>query len=402
MEAFESLAQLLRTDKDIIRAIDAVSSQETGTQGSLESVEQERRASVGAVCEALGIADSAPAQQAWMRLEQKIAQDEDKLKSAIGVSEIKNEADWRRVLDFAYQNVQPASGWFLKKEKARQFLEAIPPEHVIQFLGYRNIQECLAREDVSDVFASMRFGEDAQWLNGVFFKQYESLVPDDFEQRAIELRVLPERYAPLARHFIEKKYHNLSHLKELGVLFVIPVHWQQAGQFMKVFTLSFHYLYEIQFYADITKRLRTEQTFTPRFIAMLRGDTPEPVVDLAHPHWLMTQRYLEKEDQYEIELAIPHVNPESIHWAKAQDAMAAIAPELQFWKGKDWVGAFFKDDVGEQVLVSFNVVDAAMSLADAADKKYTYHQREAMWNRIYTGYFGAERLEEFCKQRILE
>ncbi len=403
MEAFESLAQILRTDKDIIQGIDAASSAASGKTGCLEAVESDRQSRCKAIMAALGVADTASALDLWSALERKVASDEMKLKQEIGVVEIKSYDDWKKVLAFTYAKVNPSQGWFLKHSKAEEFLRANPPQHLVSFLGYTDIGACLAKENLVDVFASVRFAEDKEWLNTVFFKQYETLQPRDFELRSIDARVLPERYAPLAQHFIEKKYHNLSHLKELGVLFVTPVQWHQPGEFTKVFSLSFHYLYEIQFYADITKRLLDQGAeFTKRFISMLRGDVPDPVVDLKHPSWEMTQRYLEKDDPFEIGLVIPHVNPESIHWAKAQDTMAQIAPELGLWKGADWVGALAKDDVGEDVLVSFNVVDCAMSLSDQTKKKYLYHQREALWNRMYVEYFGADKLEEFCKEHIIQ
>ncbi len=403
MEAYESLGQILRTDKDIIQAIDAASSSVSGKTGSLQAVESDRADKSETMTAALSVPAPVSARSLWSGLEQKVDADEKKLKQEIGVEEIKSFDDWKKVLDFAYEKVNPQQGWFLKLSKAGEFLRANPPQHLVSFLGYQDIDACLAKEELLDVFASVRFAEDKEWLNTVFFKQYETLTPDDFELRPIQARVLPERYAPLAQHFIEKKYHNLSHLKELGILFVTPVQWRQPGEFTKVFSLSFHYLYEIQFYADITKRLLDRgEGFTGKFISMLRGDVPDPVVDLKHPDWQMTQRYLEKDDPFEIGLVIPHVNPESIHWAKAQDRMAAIAPELGFWEGADWIGVLAPDDVGEQVLVSFNIVDCAMSLSDQTGKKYTYHQREALWNRLYVEYFGAQRLEEFCKQRIIQ
>lgn len=403
MEALESLAQILRTDKDIVQAIDTASSSVSGKTNCLETVQQDRVVRSKAMMAALSVPENASALDFWTSLERKVEQDETKLKQEIGVEAIKSFEDWKKVLDFAYQKVNPRQGCFLKLAKAEEFLRANPPQRLVSFLGYGDINACLAKENLLDVFASVRFAEDKEWLNTVFFKQYETLQQSDFELRAIEARVLPERYAPLAEHFIEKKYHNLSHLKELGVLFVTPVQWQRAGEFTKVFSLSFHYLYEIQFYADITTRLLDQKIgFTQKFISMLRGDVPDPVVDLKHPSWEMTQRYLEKDDPFEIGLVIPHVNPESIHWAKAQDAMAAIAPELGFWKGADWLGVLAKDDVGEDVLVSFNIVDCAMSLSDLTKKKYTYHQREALWNRLYVEYFGSERLEEFCKEQIIQ
>ena len=54
------------------------------------------------------------------------------------------------------------------------------------------------------------------------------------------------------------------------------------------------------------------------------------------------------------------------------------------------------------MLVSFNLVDIAMSLANKSrGKRYVYHQHEALWNRIFQEYFGWELLEKSAKDNII-
>ena len=116
-----------------------------------------------------------------------------------------------------------------------------PPQNVLKFLGYRDIDEALQKENLFELFASLRFGESRDWLNGVFFKQYEALTPNDFEKRKIQYFGFSEKFSPLAQEFIQKKYHNLSHLKELGAIFIVPFSEEDLnlslvpGQLMKVF-----------------------------------------------------------------------------------------------------------------------------------------------------------------------
>jgi len=81
----------------------------------------------------------------------------------------------------------------------------------------------LEKEDVFELFCALRFVEDGEWLNNVFFQSYETLEKEDFEKREIKIMVLPERWSGSGQKFLEKKLHHMSHLKEVGVVFIIPV-----------------------------------------------------------------------------------------------------------------------------------------------------------------------------------
>jgi len=74
---------------------------------------------------------------------------------------------------------------------------------------------------------------------------------------------------------------------------------------------------------------------------------------------------------------------------------------MRFWRGLGWVGDYFKSDGGE-TLVSFNLVDTVMSLVKQKELvKYLYHHQEALWNRLFTAYFGEKGLEHFLKEYLL-
>jgi len=75
---------------------------------------------------------------------------------------------------------------------------------------------------------------------------------------------------------------------------------------------------------------------------------------------------------------------------------------FNFWKDTDWLGFYFEDEIGEDVLISFNLIDISMNLADKEKLlKHSYHQREALWNKIFTLYKG-ENLDELLKENILK
>jgi len=101
----------------------------------------------------------------------------------------------------------------------------------------------------------LRFVEDEEWLNTVFFKQYEGLGADDFEERPVIVKPLSSKWIKATAHFVDKKFHNVSHLKELGVIFIIPVSFGVRGEITRLFGLLSHYFHEVYFYSELFRML---------------------------------------------------------------------------------------------------------------------------------------------------
>jgi hypothetical protein len=67
--------------------------------------------------------------------------------------------------------------------------------------------------------------------------------------------------------------------------------------------------------------------------------------------------------------------------------------DLSFWDDMDWVGEVYEDGT----VVSFDLEDNAMSLASAGEQvpgSFSYHQREALWTKIFFAYAGGEQEAE--------
>jgi len=119
---------------------------------------------------------------------------------------------------------------------------------------------------------------------------------------------------------------------------------------------------------------------------------------------------LAKGDENDWRLFEPHINPEAMHWKKAEDGIteaerylsSSIQNGLCFWEDLDWVGDFFRDEVGRDLLVSFNLVDTVMTLVKEKEMiKYLYHHQEALWNKIFSSYYGQEVLEKRSRDSLL-
>lgn len=411
MKSYEKIAQLLRTDKDIIRILDEKMSSATGKKNVIDKIVEENKFEIEKAWDLLNLNINSSAKDIYDTLISKVEADDLSLYKALGEPKPPIPEDWQKVLKIANELVGHPRGFFLKKEKAIEFLKKKPPSLVMEKLGYNNVEEMLAKEDLFEIFSSLRFVQGAQWLNDNFLPQYVLLTPDDFEEREITPIALPTRWAELDKEFVKKKYHNISHLKEMGAIFVIPLTLDISGETLRNFSLILHYFSEVKFYSDLFKKFAREpETFGQNIISLIRGD----VLDSRLPNsnkaqWMIVQRYLAKDDENDWRLFEPHVNPEALHWLRAERMLVKIAQKLdhfsndvKFWNDLDWAGDYFKTDTGIEVLVSFNLIDTSMSLAmEKFLVKYLYHHQEALWNKIFMEYLGEEKMEELIMDNII-
>lgn len=298
-------------------------------------------------------------------------------------------------------------GFFLKKDLIAEIFRNCPPENLIKYLGYSSVNQLISDVDLVEAFSALRFIESDEWMHKTFDEAYGKFTASDFEEREIEIRVLGSKWHDIAKKFVEKKNHNVSHLKEFGVIFLNPIKTDIPGKFLRDFALILHYFHEIEFYSRLFKKYSSQDNFSERFKSFLRGDVKELSEIPGKNSYLIIQRYIVKDNPHDPRLFLPRVNPESLHWIKAERNLMEIskitngAIDLGMWLNTDWVAGLFPGGEGDEV-VSFDLEDNAMSLVAIMEGKkdsFTYHQREAMWMRIFSEYVGGE---EKLEQMILD
>lgn len=284
--------------------------------------------------------------------------------------------------------------WVLKKSVAKEFLRGYPPKNIMKQLGYRSVDSMLKQENLNEIYGALRFAEDGDWLEK-FNEKYETLTPSDFETREIEILVMPhERWADICESFIEKKKHNITHLKEMGVVLMLPVKANHLpGMATWSGSLLFHYINEIRLYSAFFKLKQVQPDFGKIFVETLIADPDMgPIMAGQNIHWRVIQRYFGKlKDEYHPEIFEPHVQPEDLHWRKAEEALYSIAPELKFWEDMDYVALMYDGRP-----LTFNMMDVAASYTNQTpyETREIYHFREALWNEIFIRYMGQSTLEE--------
>ena len=407
--SLKKIAKILRSDRNNVYNTCKRMGEITGRKNVLDKIVEENDILVEKTLKRLGISKNALHHEVYDALINKIKLNDQKINEIFQHPNWITEDGCKTLINFAKEIANVPDGFFIKKKKAEEFLRNTPPKNIIKILGYSSIDELLEKEDFYQIYSALRFIEDRDWLNKEFFAQYNDLKPEDFEFRPIQLKVLDGKWLKAAETFLKKKYHNVSHLKELGIIFIIPLQLNVSGETMRLFTLLLHYLHEITFYSKLFQKYKENQnTFANNMISALRGDVlTERLNEKEIANWMIVQRYLAKDDEYDWRLFEPHVNPEALHWSKAEEDVANFNKrfpdsELDFWKDLDFVGDFFKTKSGVENLVSFNLIDTVMSLVMEKEMiKYLYHHQEAMWNKIFMEYVGGrDKMEEMIVENF--
>jgi hypothetical protein len=287
----------------------------------------------------------------------------------------------------------PKKAWVLKPSVAKRLLKTTPPKHVMKQLGYRSVDSMLKRESIEEIYGALRFAETPEWLES-FTHKYRKLHPSDFEMREIEIIQLDSvKWGNITETFVHKKRHNVTHLKELGVILLLPMPIKHMpGICITVLPLLLHYINEIRLYSAYFKMQQVKPNFGEILVDTLIADpSNHAVVAGQQIHWRVIQRYFGKlENERHPEIFEPHVQPEDLHWRKAEEVLYRIEPALHFWHDMDYVGILHDGRP-----VSFNLMDVALSYVNKLDYAHRaiFHFRESLWNEIFMRYLGQKTLE---------
>ncbi|MDX1608329.1 MAG: hypothetical protein R3251_03915 [Candidatus Spechtbacterales bacterium] len=398
------LYKVAKVEPEVFENLERDMEEITGKSGIVAEMEKDMDEHIQKRLDALNLTWDSPVEELLEKLTKKIEKDEDELYKYIGITRDDLStyegaiAATDKLKSTAKNMATEHGGKFLKYEKAEEILRKHPPKGALELLNYKDVEELLKKEDLMEIMSALRFTETEEWMHEGFDVAYSDFTPEDFEERAIELKVLGPQWKEVAKKYVAKKHHNVSHLKEFGVIFLNPIQEHLKGSLMRDFTLFLHYFHEIVFYSRLFQHHYEDKNFAEKLKSFLRGDVAEKT-SVEKGEWLIVQRYLWKVDPNDPRLFMPRVNPESLHWRKGEDDAVAFGERLEevgleFWKDSDWVAAFFTNKAGERQFTSFDLEDRTFSLAAQSEgrpENFNYHQQEALWNELFRRYMGAEK-----------
>ena len=394
-KASEYLSKILEVPPELLIDLEAEMVKCTGRSGVLAKIAEENEALINKTLNLLNTGERKSEHVRMILREVSFLHEKFFLEF---LEIIEGKTRFEKAVNIARKIAHVPRGIFLKKKLAEEFLLKRPAPNLLNYLKCKNMEEVLARYDVFEVWSALRFVETNEWMHQTFDAIYKNLTIEDFEEREIQIKVLSEEWHEIAEKFVAKKHHNVSHLKEFGIIFLNPIAENIPGKFLRDFALILHYFHEISFYSKLFLKYITAPDFTEKFKSLLRGDVYEvkDVKEIPKSTWPIVQRYLWKENPTDPRLFIQRVNPESLHWARGERDLGLISGvgkklDLNMWHNLDWVGGVFPD--GQDEIVSFDLEDnvmSAVSFAEGKNEYFNYHQREAMWTKIFCEYVGGE------------
>lgn len=411
-DAYNKIARILRVQPELLLNVDQKMSAISGQEGVIEDISNQNDILVSRTLTELGLDKNSKAEEVYDALVDRLVSLDQQLYDALDKPDLAQmSVACGKMCELAFRVFTPPRGLFIKRERVAELLDKYKPDNLLNHFGYASAKELIEKEGFASVVSALRFTQSKEWMHKFFEESYGSLTPDDFEERNVELIVLDRKWLDVAEKFLEKKYHNISHLKEYGIIFVIPLPIDTPGETLRMFTLILHYLHEVPFYSSLFRKFMENDDFIPRVQSLLRGDVPEEKMpDGGKMIWRVVQRYLAKDDESDFRLFEQHVNPEAEHWFRAEEDLGRLSRmlgkndgrlNLGYWTGLDFVGDYFKNAVGEDQLVSFDLIDLIMAIVKKGEIKYLYHQQEAMWNKIFSEYLGRERMNLLVEENII-
>jgi hypothetical protein len=412
-ETHDKLARLMRAKPDVLEDLERKMNRLTGQEGVFDDIVRQIEITADRTLVGLGLSRTDDAELVRSAMAERVTHLDSHLYQLLGSPDLTDPVEASRKLwDVVSKVFVPPKGLFIKHSVAIRMLEKYPPHNLLEHFGYANIEELLEKEGFASVMASLRFSQTEQWMHEFFDIAYSDLTADDFEERDVEHIVLDRKWVTVAEKYLKKKYHNVSHLKEFGVIFIVPIDLQIPGATLRLFTLILHYLHEVPFYAGLFRRHMQEKDFSHVFKSLLRGDVPTgPAPNHGKITWRVVQRYLAKDNMDDFRLFEPHVNPEADHWWRAEEDLGRLSRilgrdrgglDLGWWSGLDFIGQeFLNAQTGKQELISFDLIDLLMSLVRNSGNPYLYHQQEALWNKIFIEYMGRERMQGYIEENLV-
>ena len=197
------------------------------------------------------------------------------------------------------------------------------------------------------------------------------------------------------------KGHSIVCSKEMGVVAIVTPHETKVrGAALLLMAQVLHYLNEISYTSTFLKLKQTQRSFGSLVSSSMENH--EQLVSVlagAQISWRMIQRFYGRSGGADHpEIFEPQVHPEDIIWRSAQDELALMIPNLDYWADLDYAGRLAHD----QRPVSFNLMDLCHDLmrGNAYQARTYRYIRESLWDEVYARYMGLRYIEDQVVSRI--
>lgn len=333
-------------------------------------------------------------------LHERLKHDDMRVRSVLSIPKEATAVDILASIELLVEQAEvPKQCFALRAAAAKRLFKKKVPKVAMKKLGYRSVESMLKHEPVANLYAAAFMVESNTWRKA-FYEQYATLRPSDFEVRPIHI-VMPQskKWNELSAAFIATARHNLLTFKEMGTVVMLPMEGRTEGLAVTTLLLSLSAMNDVRSFSSYTKL----QQVKPHFGEMVRDAVKvEPSVSakLAGQQvtWKTIHRYYAKfQDAYHPEVFEPHVQPDDLTWAQAEDILAQLEPTLKFWQGTQSLTLLHDGQP-----VSFNMLDVALNYYNNVpfQDRIVHFLRDNIWHELMLKYLNQENLEEAVGRQL--
>ncbi|MGH7195523.1 MAG: hypothetical protein ACREGA_01975 [Candidatus Saccharimonadales bacterium] len=343
-------------------------------------------------------AENTTGQELYFALQQRLLADDQRFRQSLGLEPHAASPEiLAAVQKFTRKLDVPKTCFAVRASVFKKLLKKSAPKRAMASLGYRSQDSMLKHESPALIYAAALISESSAWRKN-FLAQYSKLAPSDFETRPISLFYpRSQRWENLAEEFAAKHHHMSISLKELGAIVFLPVNADVPALALTVTLLLLESINEIRCASTFLKFQQVKPDFG-KLVASVATEEPVTAAKLAERPlpWRILQHFFDKEKAINHpELFEPHVQAEDMALAKAEHALAAQMPSLEFWENTSNLAYL---DSGQPV--SLNMLDVALGAANSLQyhQRVAHHVRGHVWQELLSRYLNQQNLDNVLGQ----
>jgi hypothetical protein len=325
-------------------------------------------------------------------LNTRLLGDEHRFREALGLSDYESPAAvFVAVEKFINRVDLPRSCFGLKAPVAKRLLKASSPLKAMKQIGYRSVDSMLKHEPVENIFAAIQIFESPSWQQN-FLDKYKGLHANDFEPRKLKINLLSaKRWQKSAEVLAGVRHHSIVEVKELGAVLVLPVAADVPALAITSVLLIFQAVNNIRCASTYLKLQQVKPDFGAE-VKEVVNDEPSISAQIAGQtlSWRFLQHYYDSlKHAFHPAIFEPHVQPEDIDLAHAEEILANNIPALEFWL--DTANLALVDG---GYPVSLNMLDVALNTVnDLPFEQRVYRcAQEKIWHNLFSRYLNENNL----------
>lgn len=286
----------------------------------------------------------------------------------------------------------PKKVWGIKPAVLKKLLSKSPPKNVMKILGYRSSDSMLKRENPNVILALSKICESNKWTSK-YYSLYRELIPNDFEDRSVEILDLSDKnkFSALLE-YTKKEFSNIYGLKEAGAVAVLPLPiMPRPGFTIAMLSLLLHSISDVRLHSAFYKLHQIKHDFGDVVSeSALSHKAGHVLITGVNFDWRSVREHFGRSYHNHPEVLEPHVSHEDLCWKKGEELLYRLEPALHFWSDMEYVG-----EMHDGLPVSFNIIDVAINCVNHIPyEQRTYiHMQEALGNEIFVRYMGTPALE---------